>query len=78
MSAPDAVFTGVGVALVTLFDDEGEIDAPATADHAARLVEAGVRSVLVAGTTGEATALDPTSAATSSSRSGPPWTAASR
>ena len=59
MSAPDAVFTGVGVALVTLFDDEGEIDAPATADHAARLVEAGVRSVLVAGTTGEAVALDP-------------------
>jgi 4-hydroxy-tetrahydrodipicolinate synthase len=54
-----AVFTGVGVALVTLFDQEGEIDAPATADHAARLVEAGVRSVLVAGTTGEAMALEP-------------------
>lgn len=52
------IFTGVGVALVTLFDEEGEIDAPATADHAARLVEAGVRAVLVAGSTGEAAALD--------------------
>ncbi|MFL6206961.1 MAG: dihydrodipicolinate synthase family protein [Acidimicrobiales bacterium] len=51
-------FTGVGVALVTLFDEEGEIDAPATADHAARLVDAGVDAVIVAGTTGEAAALD--------------------
>ena len=59
MAPPPAVFTGVGVALVTIFDDEGEIDAPATADHAARLVEAGVRAVLVAGTTGEAMALEP-------------------
>ncbi len=57
--SPAPLFTGVGVALVTLFDDEGEIDAPATADHAARLVEAGVAAVLVAGTTGEAAALDP-------------------
>ena len=53
-----APFTGVGVALVTLFDEEGEIDAPATADHAARLVDAGVDAVVVAGTTGEAAALD--------------------
>jgi 4-hydroxy-tetrahydrodipicolinate synthase len=59
MTAPPSLFSGVGVALVTLFDDEGEIDAPATADHAARLVEAGVAAVLVAGTTGEAAALDP-------------------
>jgi 4-hydroxy-tetrahydrodipicolinate synthase len=59
MAPPPAVFTGVGVALVTIFDDEAEIDAPATADHAARLVESGVRAVLVAGTTGEATTLDP-------------------
>jgi hypothetical protein len=59
MAPPPAIFTGVGVALVTIFDDEGEIDAPATADHAARLVEAGVRAVLVAGTTGEAMALEP-------------------
>lgn len=54
-----AVFEGVGVALVTLFDAEGEIDAPATADHAAALVERGVDAVLVAGSTGEAAALAP-------------------
>jgi 4-hydroxy-tetrahydrodipicolinate synthase len=59
MADRTALFSGVGVALVTLFDDEGEIDAPATADHAARLVEAGVKAVLVAGTTGEAGTLDP-------------------
>lgn len=52
------LFTGVGVALVTLFDDEGEIDAPATADHAARLVDAGIEAVVVAGSTGEASTLD--------------------
>jgi 4-hydroxy-tetrahydrodipicolinate synthase len=53
-----SIFEGVGVALVTLFDDEGEIDAPATADLAARLVDEGVMAVVVAGTTGEAAALD--------------------
>ncbi|HMF83766.1 MAG TPA: dihydrodipicolinate synthase family protein [Acidimicrobiia bacterium] len=53
-----AVFTGVGVALVTLFDDRGELDAPATADLAARLVDLGMRAVVVAGTTGEAAALE--------------------
>lgn len=58
MTRATSIFTGVGVALVTLFDDEGEIDAPATADHAARLVDAGVSAVLVAGSTGEAGALD--------------------
>ncbi len=58
MASPTTVFSGVGVALVTLFDDEGEIDAPATADHAARLVDAGVAAVVVAGSTGEAAALD--------------------
>jgi 4-hydroxy-tetrahydrodipicolinate synthase len=51
------VFQGVGVALVTLFDDKGDLDAPATAAHAARLVEVGVRAVVVAGSTGEAAAL---------------------
>ena len=51
------LFTGVGVALVTLFRDDGALDAPATADLAARLVGLGVRCVLVAGTTGEAAAL---------------------
>lgn len=51
-------FTGVGVALVTLFTDGGAVDVPATADLAARLVDAGMRSVVVAGSTGEASSLD--------------------
>lgn len=53
-----SIFEGIGVALVTIFDDEGEIDAPATADLASRLVDDGVRAVVVAGSTGEAAALD--------------------
>lgn len=48
---------GVGVALATLFDDAGNVDAAATAAHAACLVELGVRAVVVAGTTGEAATL---------------------
>lgn len=56
MTAP---FTGVGVALVTLFRDDGELDAPATARLAEQLVEAGVRAVVTAGSTGEAAALTP-------------------
>ena len=55
MSEP--LFTGVGVALATLFDEAGELDAKATAGHAATLVELGVRAVVVAGSTGEAAAL---------------------
>ncbi|MGR7023124.1 dihydrodipicolinate synthase family protein [Geodermatophilus sp. URMC 62] len=51
------LFTGVGVALVTLFREDGALDAQATADLAAQLVGLGVRCVLVAGTTGEAAAL---------------------
>lgn len=53
-----APFEGVGVALVTLFDASGGLDAPATAAHAARLVDQGVRAVVVAGSTGEAASLD--------------------
>jgi 4-hydroxy-tetrahydrodipicolinate synthase len=52
------VFNGVAVALVTIFRDGGALDAPATADLASRLVECGVRAVVVAGSTGEAAALD--------------------
>lgn len=52
-----AVWRGVAVALVTLFADDGSVDVPATAGHAERLVAAGVRAVLVAGSTGEADAL---------------------
>lgn len=46
-------FTGVGVALVTLFDDAGDVDYAGTAAFAARLPELGVRAIIVAGTTGE-------------------------
>lgn len=53
-----AVFQGVGVAVVTLFDEAGELDAAATADHAATLVELGVTAVIVAGTTGEPMSLE--------------------
>ena len=51
-------FTGIGVALVTLFDDTRAVDFRATADLAARLVDDGVRAVVVAGSTGEADTLD--------------------
>lgn len=47
-------FTGVGVALLTLFDADGSLLVQETADHARRLVERGVRSITLAGTTGEA------------------------
>lgn len=52
-------FRGVGVALVTLFDHHGGLDAPATADLAGRLVQAGIGTVVVAGSTGEAMTLEP-------------------
>lgn len=51
------LFTGVGVALVTLFDEDGGLQAGQTAELAARLAGLGVRAVLVAGSTGEAAAL---------------------
>jgi dihydrodipicolinate synthase/N-acetylneuraminate lyase len=51
-------FEGVGVALITLFRDDGQVDFDGTAAHAAALVERGIRAVVVAGTTGEADALD--------------------
>jgi 4-hydroxy-tetrahydrodipicolinate synthase len=54
---PEPLFAGVGVALATLFDDDGEVDVEATADHAATLAELGIRAVVVAGSTGEAAAL---------------------
>jgi 4-hydroxy-tetrahydrodipicolinate synthase len=52
------VFSGAGVALVTLFDGSGALDADATAAHAARLVDLGVTALIVAGTTGEPMSLD--------------------
>jgi dihydrodipicolinate synthase/N-acetylneuraminate lyase len=53
----EPLFTGVGVALATQFDEAGEVDAKATAAHAATLVDLGIRAVVVAGSTGEAAAL---------------------
>jgi 4-hydroxy-tetrahydrodipicolinate synthase len=47
-------FSGVGVALVTIFDPDGKIDPTTTASHAADLVSRGMQSVLVNGSTGEA------------------------
>jgi 4-hydroxy-tetrahydrodipicolinate synthase len=57
LAMTEPLFTGVGVALATLFDAGGEVDAKATAVHAANLVDLGVRAVVVAGSTGEAAAL---------------------
>ncbi len=54
---PGPVFTGVGVPLVTLFDQSGALLAEATADHAAQLVGLGISAVVVAGSTGEAATL---------------------
>ena len=51
------VFSGVGVALVTIFADDGSADEAATAALAADLAERGVRAVLACGTTGEAATL---------------------
>jgi 4-hydroxy-tetrahydrodipicolinate synthase len=51
------VFTGVGVALVTLLDESGCVDTASTAALAADLVDRGMRGVLVCGTTGEAATL---------------------
>jgi 4-hydroxy-tetrahydrodipicolinate synthase len=54
---PMDVFTGVGVALVTLLDENGSVDTASTAALAADLADRGMRGVLVCGTTGEAAAL---------------------
>lgn len=53
----EPAFRGVAVALITLFDDDLAVDVGATAEHAARLVDAGVSAVLVCGSTGEPEAL---------------------
>src|SRR5215469_7914006 len=47
-------FSGVGVALVTIFYPGGGVDEVGTARHAEDLVRRGLRAVLVNGTTGEA------------------------
>jgi 4-hydroxy-tetrahydrodipicolinate synthase len=54
----EPLFTGVGVALVTLFDDDGNVDTDGTAGLAASLAAAGMQAIVVAGSTGEAATLD--------------------
>src|SRR5262249_61733766 len=51
------LFRGMGVALLTMFGDDGAVDPGATGELAAGLVERGMRARLVAGTTGEAATL---------------------
>ena len=53
-SNPPILFSGVAVALVTLFGADGDIDAGSTGKLAASLAGRGVAAVLVNGTTGEA------------------------
>jgi 4-hydroxy-tetrahydrodipicolinate synthase len=53
-----SLFSGVAVALLTFFGDDGELDAATTAEHAVRLADAGITAIVVAGTTGEAATLD--------------------
>ncbi len=54
---PRPVFTGVAAALVTFFDEHGHVDLHGTAKHASNLAARGVRAVVVAGSTGEASHL---------------------
>jgi 4-hydroxy-tetrahydrodipicolinate synthase len=56
----EPLWTGPAVALVTLFDADAAVDAKGTAEHAARLVGAGMRAVVVNGSTGEAGTLSDT------------------
>lgn len=53
-SLPCRSFGSVGVAMVTPFTDEGEIDVEAAQSLAVTLVEDGADMILLAGTTGEA------------------------
>ncbi len=46
-------------ALLTPFDERGEIDAGALADHVEFLIEAGVHGIMPCGTTGETALLEP-------------------
>lgn len=55
--AQGEVFRGVGVALVTIFHDDGAVDSSSTGKLACDLVERGMRAVLVNGSTGEAPTL---------------------
>lgn len=51
------LWRGVAVALLTLFDADLAVDQAGTAAQAARLVDLGVRAIVVGGSTGESDAL---------------------
>ncbi len=57
-NANPTLFHGVGVALITIFESDGSVNVGATRELASRLVDTGVRAILLSGTTGEAEALD--------------------
>lgn len=52
------LFSGVSVALVTLFNDDLSVDNAATAELAAELAGLGMTAIIACGTTGEAFTLD--------------------
>jgi 4-hydroxy-tetrahydrodipicolinate synthase len=54
----EPLFRGVGVALITVFDEYLAVDTGRTVDLAVQLVDLGVTSVVIGGTTGEAAALN--------------------
>jgi 4-hydroxy-tetrahydrodipicolinate synthase len=56
-NAQTPLFRGVGVALVTLFDDDGRLLVQQTVEHAGDLVQRGIQAVVVSGSTGESWAL---------------------
>ena len=47
MTRASPLFSGVAVSLPNIFQNSGDVDGPATAQLAGRLVEAGVRAVVV-------------------------------
>lgn len=49
----NTLFKGIGVALVTYFNDDGSPDVQKTARHAENLAAGGCQAILLAGTTGE-------------------------
>jgi 4-hydroxy-tetrahydrodipicolinate synthase len=53
------IFSGVAVPLVTIFQANGDVDARATGELAARLIDAGVKGVVVADSWGEGPSLTP-------------------
>ncbi|MEG0156490.1 MAG: 4-hydroxy-tetrahydrodipicolinate synthase [Anaerovoracaceae bacterium] len=53
-----AIFTGCGVAIVTPFTEDGSVDFPRFKEFIEWQIEQGIDSIVVCGTTGEASTLD--------------------